>query len=141
MALSRRFRKRTVQFEVIPVIDVLFTLLIFFVIYSASVAGFSNKGIHLKLPSASTVSQQTSGLFVTIDADNKIYLDGVEVQEQEVKIKTQERLQTQPDLAVSLRADQKTPYDTVIQVLDDLRFAGAQHVSLEAVQKKASYAK
>ena len=129
-------RKRAeLRFEVIPIIDVLFTLLIFFVIYSTMLAPVNNKGIQLKLPTAESSASQKKGLMVAIDRDENVYVENELTPIGLLKIKVTQRMAQSPDTYVILSSDRAVSYDQVMQVLDNIRLGGCASIVLEAVQK------
>ncbi len=77
MRLSRRTIKRA-RIEIIPMIDTIFFLLVFFMISTLSMSRYS--GLPVNLPKAATGQQPASeSAAVTITADGKIYIDKQEV--------------------------------------------------------------
>ncbi len=135
MTISKRYKRQPIHFEVIPIIDVLFTLLIFFVIYASTVAGLSNKGIKMKLPVATSVVKEVKGILVSIDENSEIFIDGVAVSPDMFRQEITTRINGATDMSIILSADKIVSYDRVITVLDDIRLAGGVNVSLKATQK------
>ena len=135
MSLSKRYKRQPLHFEVIPIIDVMFTLMIFFVIYASTVSSLSNQGIKMKLPAAASVVKESHGTVITIDESLNVYLDGALTPVDEVRDRIAAQFKADPELSVILSADHTVPYETVVQLLDSIRLAGVHKVSLEAQKK------
>ncbi len=137
--LRSHSRKKTdLRFEIIPIIDVMFTLLIFFVIYCTMLAPISSKGIQLKLPTASSVVPEKKGVTVSVDASQKVYLDSVYMPSELVKLKVAQLMKENPETYVILSVDRTVEYDFVVHVLDSIRLGGCANVVLEAEQKNSN---
>ena len=128
-------KKAELRFEVIPVIDVMFTLLVFFVIYSTMLAPVNNKGIQLKLPTAESTTSEKKGLMVAIDKNENVYVEKQLTPLGLLKEKVAQRMAQTPDTYVILSSDRSVSYDQVMQVLDNIRLGGCASIVLEAVQK------
>ena len=85
---ARPRKKRSPRIEIIPMVDVMFLLLVFYVL--SSLAMSQNKGIQVALPAASTgqASAVPQMVVVTVDAQGQVFLlqDKVEVNELAVKV-------------------------------------------------------
>ncbi len=133
MQLVRRERRRIAQDPVIPLaplIDVVFLLLIFFML----ITHFLNPSIDLTLPS-STTSQINDNRSVTvaIDAAGDLWLDEQQINWDELT----PRLQGLGDgtSTVRLRADGGTAHRDVVRAFDCIRRAGLEDIALEAVRE------
>ena len=119
----------------IPLIDVVFLLLIFFIYTMLSMT--IHKGIPVLLPKANTgLIDKEDYLSVSITRDHKIFLDKNEIPLEELLQRLTERRRTKPQLRVFIRGDRRIPYEWVVQVLDTVRAAGLRKVSLETHWKK-----
>ena len=119
MAIKRR-NKITAEFSMASMTDMIFLLLIFFMITSTVVIP---NAIKVLLPQS---AQQTSAkplTRITIDADLNYY-GGFGTQKDqmlsfdEITPFLQENLQREPDMYVALYADESIPYKEVVRVLD-----------------------
>jgi biopolymer transport protein ExbD len=136
LLLKPRNRRSELRFEVIPIIDVLFTLLIFFVIFSSAAAAYFNqKGMKMQLPSAATVSTEKKSVVVTIDGAMNYFLDGEAILPEEIREKIKTLLGTSTVLQVMISADKSVTYDRLIFVLDEVRLGGCYDVVLQADKK------
>ena len=111
--------------DLTPFMDVIFILLIFFIIASA----FAVRGLDIDLPSAQS-SQALSGRVVEVRLEeNGSYLcDGVPVERDFLRYKLQEIVRgfnKEPGQLV-LKADPKAPVDALIFVVDEVRMLGGE---------------
>ena len=117
--------EHSTDLDLTPFMDVIFILLIFFIIASA----FAVRGLDLDLPSAQS-SQALSGRVVEVRLEeNGSYLcDGVPVEREFLRYKLQEIVRgfkKEPGQLV-LKADPKAPVDALIFVVDEVRMLGGE---------------
>ncbi|MCB1220372.1 MAG: biopolymer transporter ExbD [Planctomycetales bacterium] len=133
MQLVRRERRRLAQDPVIPLaplIDVVFLLLIFFML----ITRFLNPTIDLSLPESTTAQiNDNRSVLVAIDATGQLWLDEEQITWSELT----PRLSGLADkgLTVRLRADGGTEHRMVVQAFDCIRTAGLEDIALEAVKE------
>jgi biopolymer transport protein ExbD len=126
---------RRARIEMIPLIDVVFLLLIFFIYTMLSMT--IHKGIPVFLPTAEMgLIDREEYLSLSITRDHRIYLDETEVPMQELLQGLLERSKKQPHLRVFIRGDRRIPYEWLIKVLDTVRASGLSKVSLETHWKE-----
>ncbi|WP_448526011.1 ExbD/TolR family protein [Parathermosynechococcus lividus] len=117
------------RIEMLPLIDVVFCILTFFILAAVSLT--RQQAITLNLPQASTSQAQSQKmLVVSIDPAGQLYVDKDPVNRTELFEKLGTYLKTNPDGVVILRASQVVSYNEVIQVLDLLRSVGGNRVAL-----------
>ena len=121
--------RRRVRIEMLPLIDIVFLILVFFIYAALSMA--VHRGIPVLLPKSTTAKiDKKLILSVTIKADGTIYLDKEPVSldglEQALKIKGGK------ETGVLLFSDRSLPYQKLFRVLDRIRKAGLTRVSLQA---------
>ena len=133
MARRRTRRDGAIRFEMAPLLDVVFILLIFFAVSSTILD--KNQGMNLDLPSAKSVKQQVPGVVVRIDKNQRVYLENQRITESALSSQIANRLKNDPKTKVVLQADRLTPYSHVIRVLDKIRLGGGYDVVLEAKVK------
>ena len=135
MRLSRRTVKKT-RIEIIPMIDTIFFLLVFFMISTLSMSHYS--GVPVNLPKAATGQQPASeSAAVTITADGKIYIDKQEVSRDNIRTVLKQRLTANPELLVLINADERVEHRRVVDVMDIARQAGVAKMVI-AVKPKDS---
>jgi biopolymer transport protein ExbD len=122
-----------VQIQIIPLIDVVFCILTFFLL--AALQFTRQQAINVDLPkaSASTVSGITSqrgSLIVTIDAVGNTYIEKQPIKREDLRQSLKQYLQQNPSAVVVLNASRTATYNDVIETLDLLRQVGGDRVSL-----------
>jgi biopolymer transport protein ExbD len=130
ISASRRSNRSAAELNIAPLIDMVFILLIFFLVTTSFV---KETGIDVNRPTASTaVSKAKATILIGIDAVNRIYVDHREVDVRAVRANVERALAENPEGAVVVVADQASSTGTAIRVMDGCRMAGAQNVSLAA---------
>ena len=133
MRLARRTIKRA-RIEIIPRIDTIFFLLVFFMISTLSMSRYS--GLPVNLPKAATGQQPASeSAAVSITPDGKIFIDKQEVPRESVRTLLQQRLSANPDMLVLINADERVEHGRVVEIMDDARQAGVAKMAI-AVKPK-----
>ncbi|MBW1980112.1 MAG: biopolymer transporter ExbD [Deltaproteobacteria bacterium] len=129
MKLKRRTMKRG-RIEMIPLIDTVFLLLVFFIYAMLSMV--VHRGIRLDLPQASTAAlDRTDYISISVDASGVIYMDKIPLGLAELKEKLTQKKQLQPQLKVFIAGQRTVDYQNIIEVLDTVRQAGITQVALE----------
>lgn len=114
--------------ELTPLIDVMFILVLFFVV----TAHFNPQpeAISLVLPHAKAAKTVTPTVTISIDNHQRIYLDGAQVSESVIASRLSQLNAT--NVSVVVQADQQTPYVRVMSILDRIRSSGIDTVLLAA---------
>lgn len=116
-------QRRKVLINITPLIDVVFLLLIFFVVTSTFL---EQPGIDLSLPEASSAEiAEREDVVVQLAADGQIYLQDAPVAPEALFEQIEERLQTSGTDRVILEADERVPHGRVVEAMDAARRAGA----------------
>lgn len=122
--------------NVTSLIDVTFSILAFFVISSLFLS--QNLGLSVNLPKANSAKSQTSlRIFLSIQKDGTMALDGEKVSYENLSTKLKEKQSKVKDkeLVVSLQADEAVDYGKVIKAIDILR--QTEGVKMALATKKA----
>jgi biopolymer transport protein ExbD len=114
MAISSR-NKISVSFSSIGMTDVVFNLLIFFMLTSTLVHPTALK---LLLPKGSAQTSAKPQTTVSITADQRYYVEQQPVTLTELEAVLKEKLGSNPDTYISLHADKTVPFEAVVQVLN-----------------------
>lgn len=135
MRLPRREPKKA-RIEIIPMIDTIFFLLVFFMISTLSMAHY--RGLPINLPKAATGQQPPSeSAAVTIGPDGKIAIDKQSVARERLGEVLKVRLAATPELLILINADERVEHGLVVEVMDQARQAGAKKMAI-AVKPRAS---
>ena len=120
-------RKRSLVLNVLPLIDVLFLLLIFFMI---STTFLSQPAIKLELPKAQhseTIRQ--SPLVVYVDPTGHVYLNDEPVELPLLGELLRRKLEGDVDKSIAFNADSRVSHGRVVEVLDVIKGAGVRKIS------------
>ena len=118
------------QIMIIPMIDIIFFLLVFFMMSTLSM--MDQQVIPVQLPRAASAQQEiVRSAQVTVARDGGLYLGQEEVSLPELKERL-EQAAAQGEVAISLRADEAVDYGRVLRVMDELKTTGAARISLAA---------
>jgi biopolymer transport protein ExbD len=127
---ARRGRRQSLELNMAPLIDMVFILLIFFLVTTSFV---KETGIDINRPTASTaVSKEKGSILVGITKDGRVYIDKREIDIRAVRANVERALAENPESQVVVVADKESQTGVVIIVMDGCRLAGANNVSLAA---------
>jgi biopolymer transport protein ExbD len=132
-----RARRRTdPTLEMTPLIDVVFLLLIFFLITTTFVRPDESQ-LPLNLPSASAGESSTPGerVVIFVTADGSLQLQDELVRPEEVYQRLERLYAEEPGLQLQVKGDKDTSYGYVTGVIDMARQVGFKRVNL-VVQRK-----
>ena len=108
--------KITPNFNMSSMTDVVFLLLIFFMIASTLAKNLNT--IDVKLPQAKGKSENRDNVSVSIDNKNRFYLDGELVKKKDLKDKLLKKLSTSNKRIIILRSDSEVPINEIVHVMD-----------------------
>ena len=118
-----------VQIQIIPLIDVIFCILTFFILAALQLT--RQQGIEIDLPKASTgATQMRQMLVVTVSATGQTFVNKQFVDRAQLFQQLQDYHQKNPDGLLVLNASQTAFYNDVVQVLDVMRQVGGDRVAL-----------
>ena len=122
-----RQKKSSLGIEMAPMIDVVFLLLIFFMLSSS----FLNPALKLTLPQAASEDRrEPEPLTVSIDQAGNIFLNTQKVPMGELKAELAAHLSGKDPKAVRIRGDAEMPYKLFVEVMDRARQAGAEQIHI-----------
>jgi biopolymer transport protein ExbD len=125
---TRKALAAQAEIQITPLIDMVFILLIFFVVTTSFV---SETGLNIQRPqSSSSEALPRDSIPVAISADGRITIDSQRIGLFSIGPFLQRRLRMQPELAVVIVADKAVSVDRVVRVMDEIRTAGIQDVAL-----------
>lgn len=122
------------QIDIAPLIDIVFILLIFFMVTTTFVKDMK---LELERPNAASASAASSkAVRIFIDQQGDIYLDGEPVRLWLVQSKVRDLLASSTEKMVLVVTDEGVPSGRLVEVVDQARLAGAQNVGV-ATEKEA----
>ena len=120
------------RIEMVPLIDMFFLLLVFFIFGVFSMT--MQQGILVELPAAATsAASKEEAIAVSVTADGGVFLDGEPVTLERLPDGLAARAHGANPL-VLIQADQATAHGQVVSVLDRVRQSGLSRVSLQTVE-------
>lgn len=133
---ARRGRRETTNLNITPLIDMVFILLIFFLVNTSFV---KETGVEVSRPTAATAAvQQKANIMIAINENNRVFMDNHEIDIRAVRANVERALAENPESAVIVIADKRSDTGTAIEVMDGCRMAGAENVSLAASLPESS---
>ena len=118
------------QIDLTPMLDVVFIMLIFFIVTSTFV---KESGVDVSRPNADTaVVTESNSIPIGITAANQIYMDKRLIDKRAVRANVERGIAENPGAAVIIVADSDSKTETLIEVMDQARLAGAESVSVAA---------
>ena len=128
MRIPRPTRKKA-RIEIIPMIDTMFFLLVFFMVATLSMT--IQRGLPVNLPSsASAKADIPDTVSITVTAAGAVFVnkEAVSMQELRDRLRGVQQAQTEPSVVVN--ADEAVRYGLVVQVLDAVKQAGLTKLAI-----------
>ncbi len=118
------------ELDLTPMLDVVFILLIFFIVTTSFV---KETGIDVNRPSAATAEKKPQGnILIAINANGDIWIDNREIDVRAVRANIQQLKAQYPQSSVIIQSDQDARTGKLVQVMDQIRLAGVQNISIAA---------
>ena len=119
-------QRKRFHIDMAPLIDVVFLLLIFFMLTFA----IQGQGLAINLPEGEETEKVEKDIIVKIDRNNKLYLNDRQIQIDSLGAALGEDLLRRSDKLVVIDSAPKVKYGLFARVLDVSREAGAEHFSI-----------
>lgn len=130
---KHRMKKKPV-FMIIPMIDIIFFLLVFFMMNSLQTV--AQKALTVQLPQAQSASAPAQlPIIITLDEAGHMTIDNKPVSITESSGIMTKHIQENANAAVVLQADRRTAHGQVVAVMDMLKQSGVKRLSIAAEQK------
>ena len=122
---------KKVRIEMLPLIDIVFLLLVFFIYAMLSMA--VHRGLPVELPLSSTAQiDKKLTLSVSVEADETIYVNKERVALEHLPEVLRSKAALTREPGVLIFADRSLQYQMIYNVLDKIRQAGLSRISLQA---------
>jgi len=117
------FAKKKPRIEIIPMIDTMFFLLVFFMI--ATLAMTIQHGMPVSLPTAeSSTDKIAEHVSLTLTREGRLYYNKEAITLQELEMRLANLRQASSDPSLLINADEQVPHGRVIKVMDLIRLSG-----------------
>jgi biopolymer transport protein ExbD len=134
MKLRSLRQERQPKLMVIPMIDIIFFLLVFFIMSTLYMV--DQQTIPVNLPqAASAQSDKPHSVAVAVTREGRILFDQEEIPLELVKRRVQIEVSKQNDVVFVLRSDKQVEYGKVVAILDEMKLAGAHRVAIATERK------
>ena len=141
MALAKRNEgaKVSSDINVTPMVDVMLVLLIVFMVITPMLQhGVSVDMASVNNPEQMPDADKEDALLVSITRDGKVYFGSEQIQVDNLTGKVKDRLANKQDKRVYVKADMRTRFGGVVQVVDSVRAAGVDDLGLLTDQRKSA---
>ncbi|MCY4200943.1 MAG: biopolymer transporter ExbD [Gammaproteobacteria bacterium] len=137
MIKARRLRRTddSADVNVTPLLDIVFILLIFFIVTTSFVKEF---GVDMSRPSNAPMQEQKreAAIIVRIDETGRVYVDERLVALDAVRANIETGLARKPGAPVVVVAERATDAGHTVRVVDQARVAGAGRVALASTDRR-----
>ncbi|MGI2260097.1 ExbD/TolR family protein [Shewanella sp. GXUN23E] len=118
------------QIDMTPMLDIVFIMLIFFIVTTSFV---KPSGLDYNKPEANSATKQKSAnIFIGISKTGLILMENRQVDVERVTANVERMLAESPEAAVLIEADKDTQHGLVIKVMDQVKAAGVNKISVSA---------
>ena len=116
--------------ELTPMLDVVFIMLIFFIVTTSFV---KESGIEVSRPNAASAEkQERASIFIAIDSQGQVWLQKRRLEIDAVRANIEKLHAESPEGTVVIQADQVSEIGILVKVMDQVRQAGVENISLAA---------
>jgi biopolymer transport protein ExbD len=130
MARKHRSQEEEAGIDMTPMLDIVFIMLIFFIVTTSFV---KEAGIEVLRPKASTATQQkNANIFIAVRENGEIWMDKRMVDVERVGANIERMLAEQPTDTVVIQADVEAKHGVVVKVMDQVKQAGIDKISVAA---------
>jgi biopolymer transport protein ExbD len=127
---SRRHSGGIAEVNMTPLIDMVFILLIFFIVTTSFV---KETGVDVSRPSAKTaVQKELANILISITPNDQVWMDKRQIDRRAVRANVERMHAENPEGAVIILADKEAKTGLLIEVMDQARLAGVANVSIAA---------
>jgi biopolymer transport protein ExbD len=131
MSAIDRSRRRRVEINIVPLVDVLIVLIFFFLV-SMQFRNLST--LNLTLPKIETAGKNKTSeqLEIAVDAEGTFYLSGVPVERKQLEEAVESQAQLDREIPILVIADEATVLKSVTFIMDTCRASGLEKIRLQS---------
>ncbi|MGH8067896.1 MAG: ExbD/TolR family protein [Candidatus Entotheonellia bacterium] len=124
-----RQKPEKARIEIIAMIDVIFFLLVFFMVSTLSMT--INRGLPVNLPKAATSQKDLRQSFnITVTQDGTLFLNKEPTSLEELGQRVKAGLAQEPELVVIINADDQALHGAIVAVMDEVRLVGVSRLAI-----------
>ena len=134
MARNKRIREEDdAAVDMTPMLDIVFIMLIFFIVTTSFV---KEAGIEVNKPKAAQATKKkNANIFIAIRGNGEVWMDKRQVDVERVSANIERLLAEQPTEVVIIQADKEAKHGVVMKVMDQIKMAGVESISIAATGK------
>jgi biopolymer transport protein ExbD len=133
MQISRRFPRKA-RIEIVPMIDTIFFLLVFFMIATLSMSKM--QGLPVNLPRAATAEREIrENVTLTLTQEGRLYYNKEEIVLAQLSPFLKSDLKDNPKILVIINADTDVLHGRVVEVMDEVKALGASRLAIATKAK------
>jgi len=134
MARKHRAAEEEAAIDMTPMLDVVFIMLIFFIVTTSFI---KEAGISVQRPKASNAQplKPQKTIFIAINERGEIWMDKRQVDVERVSANIERMIAEQPSDSVILQADKDTGHGIVVKVMDQIKAAGIEKINISTESK------
>lgn len=130
MRSRRRGQEEESAIDLTPMLDVVFIMLIFFIVTTSFV---KESGIDIARPSAATAEKkERANIMIGISKAGEIWIQKRKIDVRSVRANVERLAAENPEGSVVIQADKESNTGILVQVMDQIRLAGIQSISVAA---------
>ena len=131
MQKRRRSREEAMDINITPMLDIVFIMLIFFIVTTSFV---KETGIDPKRPVAETATAKPTGnILIGIDTDGQIWMNNRRIELNQVRQLVEDAVVENPESSAVLVSDEVSPTGVLIDIMDQVRLAGVTSIAVSAI--------
>lgn len=129
MKFHKKYMTKQPELNIIPMIDIMFFLLVFFMLSTMYMVEQKTIPVNLPQATSATIDNKTN-FTVTLQNDGTIYLEDKPTDIQSLLIQASKEQKNNPSFAIIIRADKDINYEKVVAFIDTLKKSGITRFGL-----------
>ena len=114
--------------DMTPMLDIVFIMLIFFIVTTVFV---KEAGVEVNKPDGTlAVMPKNANIFIAITEDGKVWMDKRQIDTDRIRANLERLMAEQPSDVIIIQADKKAEHGLVVEVMDQIKLAGIDRISI-----------
>lgn len=119
--------------DIAPLIDIVFLLLVFFMLTSTFLVP---EAVELELPESASASRaEVTPIIVSLNDRGQLALNGERIALDDLRMAVETLLEKSADPAITLKSDARAEVRQLLEVMDEIRAAGGSNIALATIRK------